>query len=586
MSRGRRRRRPSADRRGRAPGPARGRQRGRRRGRARCSTSFVAESPLTGSARAASCSSTRRRRGPSLLDFFVAAPGARGRRARRGAGPDRRSTSTTTPRSSTSAPPPAASRDAGRARARRSSASARCRWPSWRRRRRGCAREGVAVNAEQAYFLEILDADPHRLPRRPRALRAQGRILPARATSSASRSSADALERFAAEGAEPFYAARSAAPICDWVLERGGTLGARRPGRLRADRARAGARPLPRPRGAHQPAAVLGRHPDRLRARAARAAGGRSGVEELVAAMEAANAARGDEFHEGLHEEGYASVPRRPASTTSRGVAGGGLAARAGPRTGSARPPTSRCSTPTAICASVTCSNGTGSGVLVPGTGVHLNNMLGEEDLNPLGFHRTRPGRAAALDDVADGRPARRRGRSPGSAAPARTGSARRSCRRRSGCSTTGWTRRGGRGAPASTSRPAPSRPSRASTRRRWPGSRRRGLRGGPLAASATSSSAACRPSRGTRPRASSAAAATRAAAAPSWLALAELLRGRDRPCRSARRARRPPRRARATSPTALAARWRAAASARPRRAARAVAAWSRPAARRGAAIP
>ena len=42
--------------------------------------------------------------------------------------------------------------------------------------------------------------------------------------------------------------------------------------------------------------------------------------------------------------------------------------------------------------ASVTCSNGTGSGVLAPGTGIHLNNMLGEEDLNPLGFHMHEPG--------------------------------------------------------------------------------------------------------------------------------------------------------------------------------------------------
>ena len=32
--------------------------------------------------------------------------------------------------------------------------------------------------------------------------------------------------------------------------------------------------------------------------------------------------------------------------------------------------------------------------MLVPGTGVHVNNMLGEEDLNPLGFH-LHPGRAA-----------------------------------------------------------------------------------------------------------------------------------------------------------------------------------------------
>ena len=45
------------------------------------------------------------------------------------------------------------------------------------------------------------------------------------------------------------------------------------------------------------------------------------------------------------------------------------------------------------VCASVTCSNGTGSGLVVPGTGVHVNNMLGEEDLNPGGFHRIPPGR-------------------------------------------------------------------------------------------------------------------------------------------------------------------------------------------------
>jgi gamma-glutamyltranspeptidase/glutathione hydrolase len=42
-------------------------------------------------------------------------------------------------------------------------------------------------------------------------------------------------------------------------------------------------------------------------------------------------------------------------------------------------------------CASVTCSNGSCSGVVVPGTGLHLNNMLGEHDLNPLGFHQHPP---------------------------------------------------------------------------------------------------------------------------------------------------------------------------------------------------
>lgn len=37
---------------------------------------------------------------------------------------------------------------------------------------------------------------------------------------------------------------------------------------------------------------------------------------------------------------------------------------------------------------SITSSNGEGSGIVVPGTGIHLNNMLGEEDINPLGFHQ------------------------------------------------------------------------------------------------------------------------------------------------------------------------------------------------------
>jgi gamma-glutamyltranspeptidase/glutathione hydrolase len=38
--------------------------------------------------------------------------------------------------------------------------------------------------------------------------------------------------------------------------------------------------------------------------------------------------------------------------------------------------------------ASMTLSNGEGSGYVIPGTGIMMNNMLGEEDLNPSGFHR------------------------------------------------------------------------------------------------------------------------------------------------------------------------------------------------------
>ncbi len=38
--------------------------------------------------------------------------------------------------------------------------------------------------------------------------------------------------------------------------------------------------------------------------------------------------------------------------------------------------------------ASMTTSNGEGSGYVLPGTGIMMNNMLGEKDINPRGFHK------------------------------------------------------------------------------------------------------------------------------------------------------------------------------------------------------
>jgi gamma-glutamyltranspeptidase/glutathione hydrolase len=46
--------------------------------------------------------------------------------------------------------------------------------------------------------------------------------------------------------------------------------------------------------------------------------------------------------------------------------------------------------------AAMTTSNGEGSGILAPGTGVLLNNMLGEDDLHPAGFHSIPPGERVA----------------------------------------------------------------------------------------------------------------------------------------------------------------------------------------------
>jgi gamma-glutamyltranspeptidase / glutathione hydrolase len=47
--------------------------------------------------------------------------------------------------------------------------------------------------------------------------------------------------------------------------------------------------------------------------------------------------------------------------------------------------------------ASLTVSTGSGSGVVVPGTGVHLNNMLGEFDLVPAGARRSPGGRLTSM---------------------------------------------------------------------------------------------------------------------------------------------------------------------------------------------
>ena len=41
--------------------------------------------------------------------------------------------------------------------------------------------------------------------------------------------------------------------------------------------------------------------------------------------------------------------------------------------------------------ASATVSNGEGSSYVIPGTGIVMNNMLGEDDLNPKGFHQWTP---------------------------------------------------------------------------------------------------------------------------------------------------------------------------------------------------
>jgi gamma-glutamyltranspeptidase / glutathione hydrolase len=242
------------------------------------------------------------------------------------------------------------------------------------------AREGAPVNAEQAYILDILAPIHARLGGTRELYAPAGHTL-REGEVFRFPELAEALERFGAEGSEPFYRGEVGAALSEHVLARGGTLG---PGDLAAYEA-IERRPI---RAAFRGTEVLTNPPpssggiliayclgllERL--------GERSGPEQLVASMGAANAARGKAFAEALYGEGLETSLLDPAA----------LDATAGDLLGS----TTHISAldKDGMCACVTCSNGSGSGVLVPGTGVILNNMLGEEDLNPLGFHAIAPGR-------------------------------------------------------------------------------------------------------------------------------------------------------------------------------------------------
>ena len=117
----------------------------------------------------------------------------------------------------------------------------------------------------------------------------------------------------------------------------------------------------------------------------------------------AANALRDETFLADLHEEDC--MERLWARRTERGR-------DAGP--GESRKPAGSTTHVSAIdadggMASLSSSNGSGSGVVIPGTGILLNNMMGEEDLNPAGFGHLEPGHPDDLDDGAEPAAAGRR---------------------------------------------------------------------------------------------------------------------------------------------------------------------------------
>jgi gamma-glutamyltranspeptidase/glutathione hydrolase len=226
------------------------------------------------------------------------------------------------------------------------------------------ARDGVKLNHEQAYVIEILQGIVTAEPECAAVFAPAGRLL-REGDTMRQPELASTLEQLGREGPRPFYRGDIARAVADLLAARGGLLTAED---LEAYRV-VNRQPLRQPyRGRevllNPPPSAGGTLIAFALALLERDAPGPPSVERLVEVMEAAQAQRTPQFLAGLGERG-----RLGATTHISVIDGGGRA-----------------------CA-VTASNGEGAGIVVPGTGIHLNNMLGEQDLNPLGFHQHPPGR-------------------------------------------------------------------------------------------------------------------------------------------------------------------------------------------------
>jgi gamma-glutamyltranspeptidase / glutathione hydrolase len=235
------------------------------------------------------------------------------------------------------------------------------------------ARGGVELNGPQAYVIEILAGIVTSTPECAALFAPDGRVV--RAGDIVRQPElADSLERLGSEAAAPFFTGDIAAAIVDWLAERGGIVTAedlaeyevvdRTPIRVAYRGREVVTNPPPSAGGiliAHA-LALLDREPSA------------PDLGQVVATMERTQAERTPEFIEGLDDPEFVKrfLARRSSLGSTTHVA---VLDREG------------------WACSVTCSNGSCSGVVVPGTGIHLNNMLGEQDLNPLGFHRHPPGR-------------------------------------------------------------------------------------------------------------------------------------------------------------------------------------------------
>jgi gamma-glutamyltranspeptidase/glutathione hydrolase len=235
------------------------------------------------------------------------------------------------------------------------------------------ARDGVPRNVQQAYVVEILGDIVTATPEAAALFAPEGRLLRAGETIRQPEL-ADALERLGAEGSVPFYTGDIARAIVAWVRDRGGML-------TEADLAAYRVVDRKPVRATYRGRDVLTNPPPSaggiLIARALsllQADGHGPDNDRVVEVMDITQSERTQEFLAGLDDPEFVEQFLR-----GRGPLGSTTHISVIDQEGWA--------------CSVTCSNGSCSGVVVPGTGVHLNNMLGEQDLNPLGFHRYPPGR-------------------------------------------------------------------------------------------------------------------------------------------------------------------------------------------------
>jgi gamma-glutamyltranspeptidase / glutathione hydrolase len=234
------------------------------------------------------------------------------------------------------------------------------------------AREGIALSAAQAHVFDILEPILVSTAESRAAFAPDGRAL-REGELFRSAELAETIERFGAEGAAPFYTGDLADAVVDWLGARGGQLTC-------ADLAAYEPAARPPVRATYRGREVLTNPPPSAggtllalaMARLDERSDGAPSAVDIVAVMEEAQALRTPAFVEGLVEPGFAErlLASRLGSTTHISVLDADGRA-----------------------CSVTCTNGEGSGVVVPGTGIHINNVMGEQDLNPLGFFTYPPGR-------------------------------------------------------------------------------------------------------------------------------------------------------------------------------------------------